>query len=74
MSGNNLDFDALPDAALIRQRQLLPILPFSNVTLWRRVKDGSFPRPHQIDNSRITCWRVGDVRKWLADQVKAVDA
>lgn len=72
-------FDELPDSALVRQAQLVrdpkhparpTPLPFSPATFWRRVKDGSFPKPVKL-GERITCWRVGDVRAWLAAQAAA---
>lgn len=64
-------FDALPDSALIRQSDLLqnskspsaPV-PFSHSTLWRKVKDGSFPAPVKL-SERVTAWQVGAVRSWL---------
>ena len=71
-------FDELPDSALVRQSHLVrdpkhptrpTPLPFSPATFWRRVKDGAFPKPVKL--GRITCWRVGDVRAWLADQAAA---
>lgn len=68
---SNTEFDQLPDAALIRQKQMLapkgPV-PYSAATVWRRVKDGTFPQPIRIPDSRITCWKVGEVRAWLAAQ------
>jgi prophage regulatory protein len=72
-------FDDLPDSAWVRQAQLVrdpkhptrPVpLPFSPATFWRWVKDGSFPKPVKL-GERITCWRVGDVRAWLAAQAAA---
>ena len=62
------DFNALPDCAFIRMHQLqaLGLVPFSDVTAWRRVKEGTFPRPIRI-SSQVTAWRVGDVRGWLQD-------
>ncbi len=63
-----MNFDNLPDSALIRQRQLTSgILPFSAATLWRRVKDGTFPKPLKLQGN-ITAWRVGEVRSWLDAQ------
>ncbi len=62
------DFDSLPDSALLRERELVTpagLLPFSRVTLWRYVRDGVFPPPIRFPGSRMTCWRVGDVRAWL---------
>lgn len=66
-------FDGLADSALLREAQLVPsrkrpngtpILPFSSSTLWRRVRDGSFPAPLKL-SAGVTAWRVGDVRQWL---------
>jgi predicted DNA-binding transcriptional regulator AlpA len=64
-------FECLPDSAFIRQKQLynLRIVPFSPATLWRKVKDGSFPAPIRI-SSQIIAWRLGDIRLWLRDPVK----
>ena len=65
-----MQFDKLPDLALIRQRDLTAgILPFSGATLWRRVKDGTFPKPLKLEGN-ITAWRVGEVRQWLEAQGK----
>ena len=62
---------ALPDCALVRERQLLPVLPFSSPTLWRKIKRGQFPAPIRLDTGRITAWRWGDVKAWLDAQVSA---
>ena len=70
------NFDELPDSALVRQAQLVrdpknptkPVpLPFSAASLWRKVKSGDFPQPLRLSGS-ITCWKVGTVRVWLAQQ------
>lgn len=69
-------FDALPDSAFIRESKLvtspkrpdaMAVLPFSAPTLWRKVKNGSFPKPRRL-SERVTAWQVGAVRQWLADQ------
>ncbi|MDH5829789.1 AlpA family phage regulatory protein [Luteimonas sp. M1R5S18] len=65
-----LPLSDLPDCALVRERQLLPVLPFAPVTLWRKVKAGAFPSPHRLENGRITAWRWGDVRQWLEAQTR----
>jgi len=66
-------FDALPDSAFIREAQLVQSpkrpaspapLPFSAPTLWRKVKAGTFPKPHRL-SERVTAWKVGDVRAWI---------
>ncbi len=73
-----LQLDQYHDDAYLRQAQLVkpankrkckwdlepPLLPFSGPTLWRKVKEGTFPKPVKF-SSRVTAWRVGDVREWL---------
>lgn len=67
------NFDELPDSALLRQSQLVHhpkpptrpvLLPFSLATLWRKVADGSFPKPMKL-SLRTTAWRVEVVRAWM---------
>lgn len=58
----------LPDEALIRQRQLMPMLPFTAPTLWRYVGAKKFPQPIRLTEGRVTCWRLGEVRAWLRSQ------
>ena len=69
-------FDALPDSAFIRESQLVQSpkrpdtpapLPFSAPTLWRKVREGTFCRPYRLSN-RVTAWKVGEVRAWMATQ------
>ncbi len=71
--GYSIGFDALPDSAFIREAQLVQSpkrpdspapLPFSAPTLWRKVKAGTFPKPHRL-SERVTAWKVGDVRAWI---------
>lgn len=65
MSDTISQFGCLPSTGYLRQAQLLPnILPFSAATLWRKVKDGTFPAPVKLSD-RITAWRVEDVRNWM---------
>lgn len=69
------NFDSLPNSALVRESQLVArriksesstsaLLPFSSATLWRMVKQGTFPSPIKV-GERVTAWRVADVRQWL---------
>ncbi len=72
-------FDALPDSAFIRESQLVmspkrpgvPVpLPFSAPTLWRKVRRGTFCKPYKL-SERVTAWKVGEVRAWMAAQASA---
>ena len=77
LNANPSVFDALPNSAYVREAQLVQRpnrpdgtapLPFSAPTLWRKVKAGTFPKPAKL-SERVTAWRVGDIRQWLADPV-----
>jgi predicted DNA-binding transcriptional regulator AlpA len=39
------------------------MVPVSNATLWRMVKDGRFPAPVKL-GPNVTAWRADDVRAW----------
>ena len=64
----NITFDDLPDVALIQIRPLVNyrVLPFSATTIWRKCRNKEFPPPIKI-SAGITAWRVGDIRKYLAE-------
>jgi len=55
----------------IRQSQLLRdrIVPFSPATLWRKVKDGSFPAPVKL-SAGVTAWKLRDIQDWQRAQVQ----
>ena len=66
-------FDALPDSAYVRQSDLLKSIknpagpiPFSPATLWRKVKNGTFPKTHKL-SERVTAFNVGAVRAWMRE-------
>jgi predicted DNA-binding transcriptional regulator AlpA len=67
-----INFDALPDDALIRLRQLLALhlVPYSASTLWRHCRRNEFPAPVKVSPG-VTAWRVGDVRTYLDGLVKS---
>lgn len=68
---HKVSFDDLPNTAFVREVELVrsdsnPLgpIPFSTHTLWRKVKEGSFPRPSKLA-PRVTAWLVKDVREWM---------
>lgn len=80
MTNTQAVFDRLPDSAWLREAQLvrsannpnsaIAPLPFSAPTLWRKVKDGTFPKPSKL-SARVTAWQAGQVRAWMQAQVTA---
>lgn len=63
----NTTYGALPVTGFVRLSDLRPIIPFSDSTLWRRVRLGTFPAPVKL-SERVTCWRAEAVRQWLDEQ------
>ena len=67
--GQPVDFDRLPDSALLRAPQIVgTLIPVSRATWWRYVRAGKAPPPVKISNG-VTAWRVGELRTWLAQEV-----
>ena len=64
-----MNFDNLPDGALLREKQILypggPV-PVSRSTWWAGVRSGRFPQPVRL-GPRTTAWRVGDIRTLLRE-------
>lgn len=58
------DFDALPDAAHVRQPVVQTLWGCSAATLWRRIKDGTIPQPRRFP-PRSNAWNVGELRRAL---------
>ncbi len=71
-----IDFERAADETLARIADLVrdprrpgkaTLLPFSKSSLERRVRSENFPQPTKL-GPRCTCWKLGDVRQWLAQQ------
>jgi prophage regulatory protein len=62
-----IKFDLLSDDAFLRKKQLLALqlAPYSSSTLRRKCQTNDFPHPIKISKG-ISAWRVGDIRKHLA--------
>ncbi len=52
--------------------QLKPVkgIPYSRTQLWRRAKDGTFPRPIRLSAQR-TGWVEDEIDAWLEDLAAA---
>lgn len=65
MSKSQSVIGVLSGSGYVRQSQLIPaVLPFSPATLWRKVKNGTFPKPVKL-SERITAWRSDEILAWL---------
>lgn len=63
----NANYGALPATGFVRLSDLRPIIPFSDSTLWRRVRAGTFPAPVKL-SERVTAWRAEAIKGWLDEQ------
>jgi len=58
---------------VLRMRQLastpysIGYLPVSATTIWRWIKEGTFPKGHKI-GPKTTIWYESEVKNWLEDQ------
>ncbi len=59
-----LNFDLLPDAAFVRVETVAGLFDCSIITVWRKAKDGTIPKPRKL-SARVTGWNVGELRATL---------
>jgi predicted DNA-binding transcriptional regulator AlpA len=52
---------------LLRQPQVLSLVPFSRATLFRSIKADKFPRPVKL-SERVSAWRSEDIQAWMDRQ------
>jgi prophage regulatory protein len=55
----------------IRIAQLIKLIPVSRASIWRKVKDGTFPKPVKLGD-RITAWDMKDIEAWLTERHEEV--
>jgi prophage regulatory protein len=51
---------------LLNRRDVLKATSLSGPTLWRRCRDGGFPKPIKISEKRVA-WSQSDIDRWLAN-------
>ena len=62
-----LSMNELPPQGLSRFKDIAPLLPFNRSTIWRKVKEGTFPKPIRLSH-KCTVWRNQDVLDWINAQ------
>lgn len=54
-----------PTERLLPMPKVRDLIPFSKATIYRKVADGSFPRPLKIGKCRVA-WRESEIAAWIA--------
>ncbi len=52
---------------LLKGRDVFRLVTLSRTTIWRRVREGTFPAPVSLGSTRIA-WRESDIAAWMASQ------
>nr|WP_186122885.1 AlpA family phage regulatory protein [Burkholderia gladioli] len=57
--------------AYLRISQLISgrFVPFSKPTVWRKVREGTFPAPVKL-SAGVTAWKLSDIQEWQRAQAK----
>lgn len=58
---------------LLRQREVLSLVPIARSTLWLWVSQGRFPQPIKL-GPRTTAWREEDVNRFIEEASKGAAA
>lgn len=62
----SLKFSELPDEAFITINLVCDVSGKRTTSIYAAIKDGQFPPPERF-GSRCSRWRVGEIRRWLAN-------
>ena len=54
-----------PSTRLLRPSVVYETTTLDRATIWRKVKEGTFPQPLKISGVRIA-WRHSDIEAWIA--------
>ncbi len=49
-----------------RLKQICTRYGVSAATVWRKCKEGTFPKPHKL-SAGVTAWKTSDLDEWEAD-------
>lgn len=59
-----INFDNLPDSALVDDKTVAVVTGQSRNTVWRKAKAGTLPAPIKV-GPKTTRWKVGAIRAYL---------
>ncbi|ORJ24929.1 AlpA family phage regulatory protein [Rouxiella badensis] len=66
MKAQNHSLSALPTTGMIRPKNLALLLGISESTIWRKVKNGTLPRPIKL-SERVSAFDAIEINHWLVE-------
>jgi len=63
-----LPFEEMPQAGLLRLRDVITITGLQKSAIYARSNQGKFPAPEKL-TSHASAWRVKNIRAWLEDPI-----
>lgn len=51
----------------VRIKQVCEMTAMSKASIYRKIVDGTFPKPFKIGES-MSAWRVGTIEAWIAER------
>lgn len=55
------------DERIFSTDEVLARIPYTRITIWRKVREGTFPKPIRLGPSR-NGWRQSAILKWIKDR------
>jgi len=59
--------NTLPKEGFIRLAVLINFIPFSKSTIWRKVKNKTFPAPVKLSEN-VTAWKAESIHEWMEEK------
>jgi prophage regulatory protein len=56
---------------IIRMKKLVEKVGLGKSTIYRKIQEGSFPKPFTIGDSKATGWLESDIDAWIQQHIAA---
>lgn len=66
----SLSADGRDNARVLRLKQVAAIVGLGKSSIYRKVQEGTFPKPIKLGSVRASGWISTEVYDWIDDQIK----
>lgn len=66
----NHSFGRRDDARVLRLKQVAAVVGLGKSSIYRKVQEGTFPKPIKLGSARASGWISTEVYDWIDDQIK----